>query len=93
MNLLRNVILAMNALVINNFFIFCWKGWMLFLSSFFFPSLNMVLWISHLVVDLEIDFVKETMEDLVMKGALELVLEAYSLKFLPPVHQWQPHQL
>lgn len=44
-------------------------------------------------VDLGKDSVKERMEDLVMKGALEAVVEICSLKCLPPlVHLWQPHQ-
>lgn len=52
-----------------------------------------VLWGSHFAVDLGKDFVREKTEDLVMKGALELVVEVCSLKCLPPVHPWQPHPL
>jgi hypothetical protein len=45
------------------------------------------LWVFYHVVDPGIDFGKETMGDLVMKGALELALEAYNLKSRPPIHQ------
>jgi len=55
---------------------------------------HVVLWVSRLVAaDPGIDSAKEKMGDLVMKGALELVVEAYSPKFLPPAHQLYPHQL
>lgn len=51
----------------------------------------MWLWITHLAVDHGIDSVK--VEDLVMMGVLELVVEAYSLTLCLLVHQLQPHQL